>query len=218
MDEKIDILQESLSKLPEVVQDCIRSKDWQMRIAEIVTKYSLNTNQNANLQYEILFVIVGFESIDDLVNNIKKELNISSLLAEQLVNDIKDRILSWINKVYESKNPKQKTEEVKPVNENEPKNIIEKTVLEAQNDIPEVRPRITPMIEPGEKVHTIKPFTVTSNIVNKESPSQNKTSEFVQKPISVPRYTAETLEENVPEPIVPIVKKYVVDPYREPLE
>jgi hypothetical protein len=214
MNPEIDIIEEYFSKLPDVVQDCVTSKEWQRRIAEIVTKYSLNSKQVANLQYEIIFVVLGIEPEQDLSENIKNEVGVSGLLAEQLAEDVKERLLSWVDRIYNT-------------NEQTTENKKEKESVDVE--IPEIRPEITPMTESGEIAHDVPHQEITQNEPTGETPSQNQqpTPEPVQRPIPVPRFTGTPEEKEEVKPIEPTKlpeqapqpdKNYTVDPYREPLE
>ena len=193
MNTETDIIEEYFSKLPVIVQDCVGSDEWQKRLDEMTTKYSLDKNQSVALQYEILFVVMGIEPEQDLSENIKNELGVSGLLAEQLAKDTEERLLSWIDKLY-STSDTGRSNKLTPVN---PKlsNTNQTTsgvTLNIENDILEVRPEITPMVEKDEVVHNIVP------------PANNEVKpEPVQRPISVPRYTGEQGEMTNDQPASP---------------
>ena len=99
-------IKEYFSKLPAIVQNCIKSAEWEKRITEIVVKYALNENQATSLKLEILLTTVGIEPEEDLAINIKTEVGVSDLLSEQLAKDIMERLFSWLDKIYDSENTK----------------------------------------------------------------------------------------------------------------
>ncbi len=192
--------EENLKKLPKPLQKLISEGVWEEKTKEIAQKYSLNENQTENFIDLVLFILLGVDEKKDLTEMIASEVETSNLLAEQLKNDVEKRVLEYAIKVIDDYDKGTSTEKTKIDNQ---KNTKE--------DLPEVRPEITPVVEKNEPVRVVEP---------------------VQRPISVPRYTGVPLEEDSektpeksvpetpkqPEPVPTPVKKYVVDPYREPLE
>ncbi len=189
-------------------QDLILKNMWGKRVDEIAEKYSLNEEQTKNLTKNVLFVLFNPEEQEKFLEKTTSELRISKLLAEQITEDLKTRIFEPALKVAQNQS----------------------------ETIPELRPEITPLVEPGEKVR-VRPVPVgfTDNTPKPVPKPQIPGPELVQRPVSVPRYTAVPMEENdatgvsqkttvptgapkTPEPVPEPVKKYTVDPYREPLD
>lgn len=177
MTEETSIIQEYFSKLPEYIQDSIISDVWNKKIADIVKRYSLTQSQSVSLQYEITFVVVGMESGGDLVSNIKNELGVSLLLAEQISKDIEKELLSWLDNVQEANTKKEpvKVKDKEPVkidlksrilefgrkilttnpislaNKEEKQNFALKTknylISGNKNELPELVKKIAPMVQ-----------------------------------------------------------------------
>ncbi len=163
------------------------------RLKEICTKYSLDEKQTLLLEN-----LVSLGKKDNFIDSMVSELGISRLLAEQMTDEVEKRVFEYA---------------IKEIGGNS----------NVENDIPEIRPEIVPMVEKGEVAHDIPHEQVVDT---------NK--------ISVPRYVPDVphnlpIEETVkaPEVVVPTVsmpapptqtpidnplKKYGIDPYREPLE
>lgn len=221
-------LPEQVKNLPQTNRDVVFDGVWQERTGEIAKKYSLNETQTDSLINNVLYVLIDLIKPDNFLETIITDLGISRLLAEQIMEDLEIRVFEYAFKTIQNQDKKGGSSE--------------KTV---EDDLPEIRPEITPMIEPEEKVRvrpvpvgfsgaTPKPVSIpqSSTPVPRES-----TPELVQRPISVPRYTGVAMEEEkrssqepvasgkedtgqvkTPEPVPEPVKRYTVDPYREPIE
>ena len=261
-EETLKDMPEYLKTLPKSIQDVVFDGVWEDRADEIAKKYSLNEAQTDSLINNVLFILIGLENPDNFLDTIITELNISRLLAEQITEDLEVRVFEYTVKSIENKEKRTVAESPRqnPAPSPAPEPISIKPTLVVENDIPEIRPEILPMVEPEEKVHIVEPPTNTNrvwqrriNLIEPEQkpapvevkPVQNNTQplpqppvfvprdstnspEPVQKPVSVPRYTGESMITETtnkpaeptkpPEPVPPIVKNYVVDPYREPIE
>lgn len=172
-------IEEYMSGLPQTVKNIILEDFWSKRTEEIGVKYSLSEKQLMVLQNLVLFVIIGVENPNTLGESIKNELGISELLAEQIKNDLEVRVFDYIIKTIQNQEKKGES--------------IEKG---EGDDLPEVRPEITPLVEPQEKVR-VRPVPVGfTDASPKPIPKpQMPVPELVQRPISVPRYTAVPMEE-----------------------
>lgn len=221
---KID---EYIENLPQKIRDLISDDVWETRVSEIAKKYSLNEEQTEDLVNAVLFILTGLESPESFLDLIITDLNISRLLAEQIQTDLEKRVFEYALKKIE-----EESEETKDL------------AVEKENDIPEIRPEITPMVEEGEGVNILTPKKEASTLIIEKpetkvvpeqkmpTPEHNDSEQTIQRPVSVPRYTAVPLEEEkmneveltnktetvkTPEPVTPATKSYSVDPYREPL-
>jgi len=86
---------------------------------------------------EILLVLVGVESINDLPQNIKMEVGVSDILVDQLLGEIYNRLFSWIDKIYISKTQ------------------VENSIEKQSHSILELPPNDLPMVEEGEVAHDV---------------------------------------------------------------
>lgn len=211
---------EEIANLPETKQNFILGGAWKERVEEIAKKYSLSQVQTDLLTNNVLFVLMDISNKDDLMKTITTTLNISHLLAEQIVEDLEARVFERVTKNTEDK--EKKVEEIqKPevVVSNPVQNLSEKI----EKDIPEVRPETLPMIEKGEEAHDTAPpiKTETKPVAEVKPPEGAKEQVLVtQTAPAIPPPPAQNTSQpaNPPQPVPPPPKEYVVDPYREPLE
>jgi hypothetical protein len=242
-DKNREALQKELNELPKTTQDLLFGNVWEERTAEIAEKYSLNEPQTDSLVNNVLFILINKAKKETLLETVVKDLGISQMLAEQIMEDLEVRVFEYAFKTIQNQDKKVSSSE-----------------KSEDDDLPEIRPIITPMIEPEEKVR-VRPIPVgftgaTPKPVPVPQPSasgpRQSAPELIQRPVSVPRYTAVPMEEEknssqglavssnegtgptketaphqsasgqqtsaTPQPVPEPVKKYAVDPYREPLE
>lgn len=224
MDE-VQEIKEYLNKLPALARQVILSADWHSRINEIGKKYSLGQEQINDLEYEILFVLLGIEADADFLGNIQKQLNISGLLANQIDQEVDARVFAYLLDLIAKK---EALVETKPEFGEEIKKPI----------VPEIAPKILPATEKTGSIYvsTYKPASVVpDNLPGKivsEEKNQNSTalkdepkSQIVPEPINKPDNIIDNKLNNVVEGVTEEsaqsqekpVEKYAVDPYREPL-
>jgi len=234
---------EYLKTLPKSIQDVVFDGVWEERTEEIAKKYSLNELQTDSLTNNVLYILIGLENPDNFLDTIVAELGISRLLAEQITEDLEVRVFEYTVKSIEkrgetmSKSKPQISNEVQnPTAESIPRQSASSQRESATSEEVEIRPEITPMVEPEEKVHVLEPTVNTNRVwprrINLIEPEQkpflSPVSSSALVSVSVPRYTGEVTENKTEikptesqkprEPVPPIVKNYVVDPYREPIE
>ena len=241
MDEQtLKTMPEYVQKLPKSVQDFVFDGMWEDRTKEITSKYSLNESQTDTLIDKVLFILIGLETPENFLESIISELEISRLMAEQIIEELEKRVFEYaINQIGPKiKNNREENKTSKPKIS---------VIVDTDDDIPEIRPEIVPMAKPSlinsvaqsvgngsrvekrEVVHTIP--TTSVNTAN-----QNKISvpKYVPAPPNLPtedvtlNQTPKTQELSQLKPIekpqvAPVntitdQKKYIIDPYREPLE
>lgn len=201
---------EYMKTLPQSVQDFIFGGVWEERTDEIAKKYSLNDTQTDNLINNVLFILIGLDKPETFLETTIIELGISRLLAEQIMEDLEVRVFEYATKSIENKEKRgssgQQPESSGQKNENKSPTPPGNTT-DFEDDIPEVRPEITPMVEKDEVVHNMVPPAVTESkqdSVEVRLPQEIKPQEFpraalgqsepIQRPVSVPRYTGEQEE------------------------
>lgn len=214
-------IKEYLEKLPPVVQKSIGSSEWKRKILDIGNKYSLQEDQIENLEVEALLVAIGVESDQEMIENIKRELDISDILAEQLTEDVNQRIYKWI---YKQWSPEEtKTEE----------GIAEQNTIKPESN--SIHPLdIPPPNLPGEVIAEEE-----NEFVGKPTPIQDQVKDFfapkvVEEPVaaaapssfirpirtpieeSTPQKPQSFISQKLSQPTTP--QKYTADPYREPIE
>jgi hypothetical protein len=190
---------EYVKALPKAVQDFVYDGEWEKRTLEIATKYSLNEIQANTLADKVLFVLIGLETPGIFLETLTDELGVSQIISEQIISDIEKRVFEYALKETE---PKLKPEITQT-------NAVQPTT-EIKNQLPEIKPEMTPMVEEGEIVHSNPVETIS---VPKYVPEAEKLQQTPVQP-APPQAPVNIQRKPVEEP----PKKYVVDPYREPLE
>jgi hypothetical protein len=195
---------EYMKTLPQSVQDFIFGGVWEERTDEIAKKYSLNDTQTDNLINNILFILIGLDKPETFLETTIIELGISRLLAEQIMEDLEVRVFEYATKSIENKEKRGGSSQQVIASSKEDKNKLSTSSMPVgipniEDDIPEVRPEITPMVEKDEVVHDSSQQPVASSKENtggREIPRAplGQTSEPVQRPVSVPRYMGEQEE------------------------
>ena len=245
-------IKEYLSGLPKPVLELLQDDVWSKRVDEIASKYSLNEEQTDTLKNLVLFVLIGAEDPDTFEESLEKEVGISSLIGKQMVDELDARVFKYafdfIDKQGGFGQPVAAPVAAKSNFD----------VLEKQKEEVEIPPRILPMVESKEQREKVmaenryvgaapaKTAPAPANLPKAPAEPVGKIQEgtfigadFVQKPISVPRFSAATPSAPVPEvkpqniidqklssatsaaekkPAVEYPPRYGVDPYREPLE
>ena len=81
-------LAERFKELPKVVQDAITSADVQKHMRELADSHKLHLDQWQILENEVMLALLGFQPVEDLQKNIKKEVGISDERSTILAADI----------------------------------------------------------------------------------------------------------------------------------
>jgi hypothetical protein len=202
------MIDEYIKNIPKAVQNIIYDGIWENKTIEIGKKYGLNDNQIDVLTNYVVLVLIGLEKPENFLEKIISDLNISKLLAEQIVEDLENRVFEYALKQIEGDDVKveSKTPEIKPI-------------------IPEIRPDNLPARVLNVPVEMSKP------VFQNEVLDSQKT---LRPPVvGVPRYaTGDTIKSGVSTPSGNIIEnklnnittgvakpeiKYQKDPYREPL-
>jgi hypothetical protein len=184
--------------IPKEIKELISEGVWQERIEEIAKKYSLNETQTETLTDNVLFVITGIDPIDKFLETLSQELGISKILADQLTDDLEKRVFEYVLKKIEKNT--EKTED---------KITEKKTTPSPVSIIPEIRPENLPTKQEAPKT-PVQPIFGSKPGVS--APVKTTlTQEPIQRPVSVPRFTAIPMEEEhaippqpqkTPEPII----------------
>lgn len=189
-----------ISTLPKSLQNFLSSNILDERVLEIAKKYSLNAEQSESLLNIVFLMIVGVTKTDNMTELVISDLNTSRLLAEQIVQDLENRVFDYALKQIE-KDSQTSTESNEKI-------MSSSTQLE-------IKPNNLPVVEVNEplKVNPVPKPVFQNEALDKQV-------------IGVPRYTESPRTTPIINPIVekkinnltsatPI--KYEKDPYREPL-
>lgn len=214
-------IKEYLEKLPPIVQKSIGSSEWKQKIIDIGNKYSLQEGQIESLEIEALLVAIGVESDQEMVENIKRELDVSDILAEQLTEDVNQRIYKWIYRQWS------------PVETKIEENTEGSSATTSESN--SIHPLdIPPLNLPGEVIaeeeneFVAKPTLIQDQVKDFFAPKMAEEpvvaaapSSFVptiETPIEepMPQKTQSFISQRLTQPTVP--QKYTADQYREPIE
>lgn len=213
MEEALKEIKESLKDLPSHIREVVTHAPWQDRIEELALKYSLTEEQKSALFTEVLLVLTATTSEEELAESIENELGVSSILAEQLTEEIGERIFLWIQKLYTEK-----------------ENATAKSISSENTlDIP-------PANLPGEVIEdfgVVKSVPLQDQVKDFFAPAQAQSTEpaapVQMKPepvvVSTPPPPMSFIANKLTQPTRPesttpveIPKIYSADPYREPIE
>ena len=200
MDETSRLIAEQKQNLPHELIEAIEGVAWEHLAEEVGKESGLKDDQIKNLERETMLVLYAFESPENYIDNLIKELEISEdvalNIAESITNKIFDPILSKVSSY-------------------QPQNIT-------HSNLPEIAPEIHPMIEEGEKVHDAAPEPV---VEHKKEPIFITTQEEKEKELGhpskkwVPNYEDEPEERPKDSVSVPDYRyPDGTDPYREPVK
>jgi len=218
-------LGEYLSGLPKNLVHFVMENAWSKRVSEICTKYALSEEQSNILENLVLFVLIFVENPNTLQKSIESELGISSLLSDQIVKDIDDRVFDYALKTIE-KGGEEKIPTPRPLQQQNtpfvPENlpgaieVDEKPVPTKYTETPApikqvVDPVPTPVVQqpaaPWMKQAPVVPETETSTPIEPQplaEPSKivwpTQPTEIQIPTVSVPRFTAVPLDEKNIEP------------------
>ena len=172
--------------------------------------------------YEVLFTFLNLQSSDLLNETIEEELDISTILAEQIVEEIEERIFAWaMKKIEQRQEPEINTLDVPP------QNLPGEEIVEASKETP-IQTTSEPMIEkvavpPRNDVKDF--FAPTPMPIEGETESRPITPKpipvITPPPVFKPSFIANKLTQATklaPTTPIEIPKTYTTDPYREPLE
>ncbi len=87
------IIKERINELPDDIRTAIASTNLASKFDSIANKHNLHIDQNGALQTETLLVMIGLESTDDFLENVRKALEISSDEAYNIAKDVNTEIL-----------------------------------------------------------------------------------------------------------------------------
>ncbi len=197
-------MDEYFKKLPSNIKDFIAQGEWEKRTMEVGKKYALNEGQVDDLINIVLLVLVGAEKPETFLETVISDLGISSLIADQISEDLGNRVFEYA--IKEIGNKKQKVETV-----TQPSSAPKPAPEAVKARPPEVKPVNLPMVEKGETIRINKPpaqtprpampkvgeETVENRINYKSTPAPAPKAEPVQRPITVPRINMAT-EEKTP--------------------
>lgn len=221
-----DQLNKYIESLPKPVQDVIFGGVWEQRTVEIGKKYSLTDAQIEDLTNIVILILVGVQKPEEFLDTVMSDLGISRLLAEQIVEELENRVFEYALKEIESKKAKseEKTQTTTRVPEVKPDNLPAVEIGEVAHDYVPEKPKTSPVqpVEPVQKPYgvprfgmsQIKPKVEVINMNQNKPTSPQGVIESKMSNVTVNMGENFVKKESAEPPKVPPTK-YNVDPYRE---
>ena len=216
MNNKDQNISEYILNLPESVQDFVFNGIWEEKTIEIGKKYNLNEKQIDDLANNVVLVLIGVDKPETFLETIVKELEISKIIGEQIVEDLEKRVFDYALKAIEPK-PITKLEnkpetsvanEIKPVFASPPVKPIVPPIVkpvippapQVNSKIPEIRPANLPSSQIAKPIETTPPVQKSAPVVGNIIPKINiPTYIHIEKPIETPAVTTDVKKEVKPE-------------------
>jgi hypothetical protein len=102
MDEETQkIIAEQMKILPKEIVAAIISVDYKTKLQQITQRQKLMIDQAGKLEMETTLVMIGLEPLADYVNNLQRELEITSTRAEEIALDVSENIFKGIRAFLE---------------------------------------------------------------------------------------------------------------------
>jgi len=230
-----ETLEEKYQNIPNDVREAISSTEVSEKLKSIVDKYKLQFDEGEELTKEIGYVMLGLKSPDYFVRNIQKATNLNQEQAKEIVKDVNEMIFKDIKESLRGIHDKRnfiEEEKIEDLNEE----IQEKMRDELMQEIE--TPKTKKILLENENSEDILPNpeqtqinTITTDIIEKPEQELQKTviiskdKKEVSEQTSIQTDKQESTTTNKEELIKSNKeneqnqsKKYIMDPYREPLE
>lgn len=186
MNETDKLIEEQLKTLPSNLQQAINAVPWKMLVQEIGKANTLDAEQIVSLEQETMFIVYGFESPNDYVSNVTKNIGVSEDVAYTIAESIAEKIFNPIL---------QKSEELEKSNEKKFEPVTSASV-------PEIPPVNLPMVEKGEVAHDVKPVETSIPPSPIPPPQSEMKSEQPKEKVPLPDYRYEAGKDPYREPLV----------------
>lgn len=112
-----EILKERLARLPAVVRNAITSADLEKKLRDLANTHKLHLDQWQVLENEVMMTLLGVRRVEELQENLKKQLKIVDELARTLAENINIIVFEPIRQELERQleHPDAKEKEVSGV-------------------------------------------------------------------------------------------------------
>ncbi|OHA91595.1 MAG: hypothetical protein A2758_00595 [Candidatus Zambryskibacteria bacterium RIFCSPHIGHO2_01_FULL_49_18] len=168
MNETDKLIEDQLKTLPGNLRKALEVVPWKSLVNQIAGLHNLKPEQKEIIERETMFILYGFESLDDYVANMAREAAIDENLAFDIATEVNEKIFKVIS---------DKVEE------------LEKAVpTPAPVAVPEIPPANLPMVEKGETAHEVPHVEITNPKLQITDNNQNPTSkpQTAQIPVNEP--------------------------------
>jgi hypothetical protein len=111
-----ETIKERLNILSPELRAFVLDENWRREAEKIGNQFNLNEEKYASFENEIFLVLLCFEPPTDFAENIKRELEIDSNTANQMVEEVEKNIFSKVAEEINSMWQKEEPEEPQPQN------------------------------------------------------------------------------------------------------
>jgi len=192
------VLEEKFQTIPNKVKEAILSTEVNQKLQDIVDEHRLQFDEGEELTKEIGYIMLGLKNPKDFIKNIQIATNLDKVTAEKIAEEVNERIFKEIkDALKEIHKEKALAEEIEDDDLDE--EIQEKLRNELLQEIESAKEKTTDLIkQPQQEIQTLP----TAKEIKPETSVNLPTQPFEKS----------TNNEQNSE------KKYIIDPYREPLE
>ncbi|PJA37034.1 MAG: hypothetical protein CO183_00345 [Candidatus Zambryskibacteria bacterium CG_4_9_14_3_um_filter_42_9] len=148
MNEDDKLIKEQFDKLPVVLQKSLKAVEWKSSVKEIAELNKLSPDQAEALERETMFILYGFENIDDYKTNLIREAGFDEVVAMTIAETVNEKVFDTvIAKVKELETTTNETS----------------ASVDTLSQIPEIHYPNLPVVEQGETAHDAQPLKPEHN-------------------------------------------------------
>lgn len=92
--EEDNLLKKRIEGAPEQIRDYLKGNHWTNVVKEVCQKNNFSQDQLSSLENETLFILIGFDVQKNFAKNVEENLNVPSVLANDIYKEFQSRIFS----------------------------------------------------------------------------------------------------------------------------
>ncbi len=197
--------------------NAIVDKTIENKIREIATKYSLSESQTSDLIDRVSSVLFGKTTVDDFFETLDTDIHVSSLVAEQIMEDLYSRVFEAVTDQVERAPSLSQSSNLELAPDNLPMTEPGEVAHDAPRQPREAFAAVPRYVPPVAEVVTLNP-QLKNQIENQLEKQPDKKAEQYTGASQVTPAPSVSAPDNLPGIEIIPEKKYVSDPYREPLQ
>ncbi len=221
-----NLIEQKLKALPEDIRRSVASPEVPRKIAEIARKHNIHLDSIADIETEVMLIMLGLQDSKDFMRNLSSNAGLSKEMTEAVALEINEQIFqpirnSLIGLTIAQESKEEKTESRAPLkpegftgpygNNIKSGNQINAQVSRAEKDSP--TSNISVAANQGKSFGAL-------SLKADNLPAESKLSIVEQKLNAVVSIPKEEIKKEIPPIEKPLIKNqnrgYSVDPYREP--
>ncbi len=195
-------LEEKYRSIPDDVREAISSSEVNRKLRELTDKYKLQFDEAEELTKEIGFVMLGLKHSDNFVKNIQKATALDYPTSKKIAEDVNNLIFTDIRESLKKIHQSADDEEI--LDEKEIRNELIKEIESPTAPITDLVKLPDAEQNSADKINIAIP--TDDNKTQADTPKEKDLPTKTQPAQSTP-----TTKRNPP-------KKYIIDPYREPMD